>query len=80
MGDLLKTHSLTAHWRDADQHRVRPEGQCGPCCRAHHQWHAWGPEGLVFIPASDSPNGKPLLLVGYEVSGSTAVIQLNLAY
>ena len=26
------------------------------------------------------PNGKPLLLVGYEVSGSTAVIQLNLAY
>ena len=39
-----------------------------------------GPEGLVFIPASDSPNGKPLLLVGYEVSGSTSVIQLNLAY
>ena len=39
-----------------------------------------GPEGLVFIPASDSPNGKPLLLVGYEVSGSTAIFQLNLAY
>ena len=38
------------------------------------------PAGLVFIPASDLPNGKPLLLVGYEVSGSTAVIQLNLAY
>lgn len=37
-----------------------------------------GPEGLVFIPAKDSPNRKPLLLVGNEVSGSTAVFQLNL--
>ncbi|MBP3979758.1 choice-of-anchor I family protein [Acidovorax sp. JG5] len=39
-----------------------------------------GPEGLAFIPAKQSPNGKPLLLVGNEVSGSTAVIQLNLGY
>lgn len=39
-----------------------------------------GPEGLTFIAAKDSPNGKPLLLVGNEVSGSTAVIQLNLSY
>jgi hypothetical protein len=39
-----------------------------------------GPEGLHFIAAKDSPNGKPLLLVGNEVSGSTAVIQLNLNY
>lgn len=39
-----------------------------------------GPEGLAFIPARQSPNGKPLLLVGNEVSGSTAVIQLNLSY
>lgn len=39
-----------------------------------------GPEGLVFIPAKDSPNGKPLLLVGNEVSGTTAVFQLNLGY
>lgn len=39
-----------------------------------------GPEGLVFIPAKDSPNGKPLLLVGNEVSGTTAVMQLNLSY
>ncbi len=39
-----------------------------------------GPEGLVFIPAKDSPNGKPLLVVGNEVSGSTAVLQLNLRY
>lgn len=39
-----------------------------------------GPEGLVFIPAKDSPNGKPLLIVGNEVSGTTAVMQLNLTY
>lgn len=39
-----------------------------------------GPEGLVFIPARQSPNGKPLLLVGNEVSGSTSVLQLNLTY
>lgn len=39
-----------------------------------------GPEGLVLIPAGKSPNGKPLLVVGNEVSGSTAVLQINLAY
>jgi len=37
-----------------------------------------GPEGLVFIPAKDSPNKKPLLVVGHEVSGSTTIYQLNL--
>lgn len=37
-----------------------------------------GPEGLVFIAAKDSPNGQPLLVVGNEVSGSTAVYHLNL--
>ncbi|HSC80982.1 MAG TPA: choice-of-anchor I family protein, partial [Chitinolyticbacter sp.] len=36
-----------------------------------------GPEGLVFVPASRSPNGKPLLIVGHEVSGSTAVYQID---
>lgn len=39
-----------------------------------------GPEGLVFVPAKDSPNGKPLLIVGNEVSGTTAVMQLDLSY
>lgn len=39
-----------------------------------------GPEGLVFIPAARSPNGKPLLVVGNEVSGTTSVMQLNLSY
>jgi hypothetical protein len=39
-----------------------------------------GPEGLAFIPAARSPNGKPLLVVGNEVSGTTAILQLNLTY
>ena len=39
-----------------------------------------GPEGLAFIAADKSPNGKPLLIVGHEVSGSTTVLQVNLGY
>jgi YVTN family beta-propeller protein len=37
-----------------------------------------GPEGLLYIPADKSPNGKPLLVVGNEVSGTTLVLQVNL--
>ena len=36
-----------------------------------------GPEGLVFIPAADSANGKALLVVGNEVSGSTAIYEVQ---
>lgn len=36
-----------------------------------------GPEGLHFIPAAKSPNGKPLLIVGNEVSGTTAVFEIK---
>ncbi|MES2973504.1 MAG: choice-of-anchor I family protein [Pseudomonadota bacterium] len=39
-----------------------------------------GPEGVTFIKASKSPNGKPLLVVGNETSGTTAIFQLNLTY
>jgi hypothetical protein len=35
------------------------------------------PEGLKFVPAEASPTGKPLLLVGHEVSGSLAVYQFD---
>lgn len=37
-----------------------------------------GPEGLFFVPASESPNGAPLLIVGNEVSGTTAIWQIAL--
>lgn len=36
-----------------------------------------GPEGLAFIAAANSPNGKPLLAVGNEVSGTTAIFQID---
>lgn len=35
------------------------------------------PESIVFVDAADSPTGKPLLLVGFEVSGSVAVYEIN---
>ncbi|MEA1891229.1 MAG: choice-of-anchor I family protein [Campylobacterota bacterium] len=35
------------------------------------------PEGMDFIPASESPNAKNLLLVSYEVSGSTVVYEVK---
>lgn len=39
-----------------------------------------GPEGLTFVPADKSPNGKPLLIVGNEVSGTTGILQIDLGY
>lgn len=39
---------------------------------------ARGPEGLIFIKAEQSTNGKPLLVVGNETSSTKAVFQINL--
>lgn len=39
-----------------------------------------GPEGLTFVAADSSPNGKPLLVVANEISGTTAILQINLSY
>ncbi len=36
-----------------------------------------GPEGLAFIPFFLSPNGRALLVVSNEVSGTTTIYQLN---
>ncbi len=35
------------------------------------------PEGLVFVEARQSPSGKPLLIVGNEVSGTTTVYEID---
>lgn len=36
-----------------------------------------GPEALAFIPASASPSGEDLLVVCYEVSGTTAILRVR---
>ncbi|WGO98654.1 choice-of-anchor I family protein [Saccharophagus degradans] len=37
-----------------------------------------GPESILFIAAEDSPSGVALLVVGNEVSGTTAIFEVNL--
>ena len=36
-----------------------------------------GPESIKFVGGSDSPTGKPLLIVGNEVSGTTAFFEIS---
>ena len=35
-----------------------------------------GPEGLEFVPAAESPIDDPLLVVGFEVSGTTGIYRI----
>lgn len=39
-----------------------------------------GPEGMTFIPAHQSPNYEPLLVVGNEVSGTTSIFQIHVNF
>ena len=38
------------------------------------------PEGLTFVSAKDSPNRRPLLIVAYEISGSTTIFEVNVPF
>lgn len=69
--DYLNTRE---NWSDSFDDKTPPSG---PALDALGDL---GPEGLHFISAAKSPNGKPLLMVGNEVSGTTAIYQLNLQY
>lgn len=36
-----------------------------------------GPEGMIFIAPENSPNGKPLVVVANEISGTTTIFEIN---
>lgn len=35
------------------------------------------PEGVTFVSAKESPTGNPLLIVGYEISGSVGIFEIE---
>ena len=59
--------------RDFSEPTQNPDGSYNPASGD------LGPEGIVFVPASDSPDATPLLLVGNEVSGTTAVYRIQIS-
>lgn len=36
-----------------------------------------GPEGIIFISEENSPNGKPLVVLANEISGTTTIYEVN---
>jgi hypothetical protein len=40
----------------------------------------FGPEGIIFIPADQSPNGKHLLVLSNEISATLSIYEFNTSY
>lgn len=39
-----------------------------------------GPEGMIFVPAAQSPISEPILIVANEVSGTTTIFKIKTDY
>jgi hypothetical protein len=52
-------------------------GGFGNCNETTNICGGLGPEGLTFVPASNSPTGNALLIVSYEVSSTTTIWEIQ---
>lgn len=61
------------NYRDFSVDAQLPDGSSNPLAGD------LGPEGLTFIAAKQSPSGRPLLVVGNEISGTTTLYEIEVA-
>ncbi len=66
-GNRVSGANSSKELKDDDEFEVRPGLDLGP-------------EGLDYIPAHQSPTGKPLLAVANEVSGTTTLYTIEMYY
>jgi hypothetical protein len=73
------------HFRDAAGAPIATCAQFDPpdsddiedCVKPNAAAGDLGPEGLKFVPAHQAPGGKPLLIVGNEISGTTTIYEFR---
>lgn len=79
LGTVMFNASNTGNALDDRSDNKGPEPEGVALARFGRKTFAFvGLEGLLLIPAADSPSGEPLLVVGNEVSGTTAIFRINL--